>query len=95
MKLRYIFCFFLSVSFIFTSLNFYKGKSLDEKILIHDSGNDWYIMSLLEQDSRENIELGDTLYEEYDGIYCDKLGEFFREATGLETRVPRVCRINA
>lgn len=69
MKLRYIFCFFLSVSFIFTSLNFYKGKSLDEKILIHDSGNDWYIMSLLEQDSRENIELGDTLYEEYDGIY--------------------------
>ena len=69
MKLRYIFCFFLSVSFIFTSLNFYKGKSLDEKILIHDSGNNWYVMSLLEQDSREDIKLGDNLYEEYHGIY--------------------------
>lgn len=26
-------------------------------------------MSLIEQDSRENIKLGNALYEEYDGIY--------------------------
>lgn len=69
MKLRYIGYFYLSVSFIFTLLNFYKGQFLDEKLLIHDSGNNWYVMSLIEQDSRENIELGNALYEEYDGIY--------------------------
>ena len=52
MKLRYILYIYLSISFIFISFNLYKGKSLDEKILIHDSGNNWYVMSLLEQDSR-------------------------------------------
>lgn len=69
MKLRYILYIYLSISFIFISFNLYKEKSLDEKILIHDSGNNWYVMSLLEQDSREDIKLGDNLYEEYHGIY--------------------------
>ena len=69
MKLRYILYIYLSISFIFMSFNLYKGKSLDEKLLIHDSGNNWYVMSLQEQDSRENIKLGDHLYKEYDGIY--------------------------
>ena len=69
MKLRYILYIYLSISFIFISFNLYKGKSLDEKILIHDSGNNWYVMSLLEQDSREDIKLGDNLYEKYHGIY--------------------------
>lgn len=69
MKLRYILYIYLSISFIFISFNLYKGKSLDEKILIHDSGNKWYVMSLLEQDSSEDIELGDNFYEKYHGIY--------------------------
>ena len=45
--------------------------------------------------SKKTFEVKKILKKEYDGIYCDQLGEFFREATELETKVPRVCRINA
>ena len=47
-----------------------------------------------------NLTLGKvtaTKYQEVKkltGLYCDQLGEMFRDETGLETRIPRIIGMN-